>query len=169
MATSFRPIFPASSPMSGNRCTSKHSDNIGNGIVNTETTPTTTSSPPQPPRKSPLRPAARGLGYLLAIGGVPSAFNLWLTASARIYLFVFESHFRLGMNHSDDYGYVYSNAWWLLPMGLFSTILLWQPLNKWKNLALWVFAANLLAMITFVVMHWTGILVSYDEYIRSGS
>lgn len=145
------------------------SGNIGNMIANTETTPTTTNSPPQRPRRSPLRLAARGLGYLLAIAGVPSAFNLWLTALARIYLFVFESHFRLGMNHSDDYGYVYSNAWWLLPMGLLSTILLWQPRSKWKNVALWVFLANLLAMITFVVMHWTGILVSYDEYIRSGA
>jgi phosphatidylserine synthase len=134
-----------------------------------ESVPIHGDSPPQKVRKNPLRLAARGLGIVMALIGIPSAFNLWLIALGRFYLFVFDCHLQLGMNHSDDYTWVYSSAWWLIPMGLLSTVLLWQPGKKWRNIALWVFLANLLAIFAFMLMHWTRILVSYDEYIQSGA
>jgi hypothetical protein len=74
---------------------------------------------------------------------------------------------RLWVNHIDDsaFAFVYTVNAFLLLAGLFSVALLRGP-NR--SLAWIPLVANILGWVTVFVMHRTGVLVTYEEFIDHG-
>jgi hypothetical protein len=102
------------------------------------------------------------LGLLLASGGILTALYQWALALCRLSLY----KGRPGMNHANDFTQIYTMDAWAAPLCLLAVLLVWRQRRRSRYFALAVLLANLLSALAFFVMHRTGILVTYDEYIN---
>jgi hypothetical protein len=128
---------------------------------------------PPPPKSAIVQPMpekqvpswTKWLGLSLASAAFLPALYQWTLVLYRLGLFWLDYKGQLGMNHADDFRDIYTMDVCAVPTSMFAVMLLWRQRGRKRRLSLCILAANILGAGAFFVMHKTGVLVSYSEYI----
>jgi hypothetical protein len=102
---------------------------------------------------------------LFIFSGAALAIIQWWQICYRLHLFYVDYKGELFVNHIDGFGLIYVLDALLLLTATFS-FRIFQNEKRWRNAALFVGSTNLAGWLALIVMHRTGILVEYPEFIR---
>lgn len=105
-------------------------------------------------------------GLLAGVSAGVAALYQLTDALGRVCLFLFVYHAETGVNHSDEFADMYRQDAWAIPLGLLAALLLWRQGMSLRRFGAVVFLANVLGLVAYLVMHRTGVLVTYDEFIQ---
>lgn len=104
--------------------------------------------------------------FLIFVAGILAAIQ-WSQIAYRLYLFVHHYHGERGVNHiGEAFADIYLINALLLAMAISGLMVLWRHSRTWRTAAAVIGATNLLGWIALFVMHQTGVLVEYGEFIR---
>ena len=92
----------------------------------------------------------------------------WWQIIYRLALFFGEYHGERGVNHigDGDFMLIYIVNALLFASTLVALRIFWQSARMWRGFSIVVGASNLLGCLMLIVMHMTGMLVEYGEFIR---
>lgn len=92
----------------------------------------------------------------------------WWQIAYRLRLFLVDYQRERGVNHigDGDFALIYIANSLLLVAAVFGVRVLWRDSRSWRIAGLVVGTTNVLGCLTLFVMHRTGILVEYGEFIR---
>ena len=107
--------------------------------------------------------AARGLVGLSVLVGLTA----WAHVFYRVWLFVFDYDCRVGMNHLEDdfFSRAYALHGAIIALMCFALWRLW-PVRWERRIAGATLGLHVLVVLAVVVMHRTGMLVGYGEYVQ---
>lgn len=108
----------------------------------------------------------KNLASALIVGVGAVALFQWAQIVYRLWLFFGEYHGERGVNHiGGDFTLIYITNALLLAVAIFALRVFWRGSRGWRVTSAAVAAANLLGWLTLFVMHRTGALVEYIEFI----
>ena len=104
---------------------------------------------------------------LVAAAGTAGLFQ-WSQIVYRLQLFFDDYHGEPGVNHigNGDFALIYFANGLLLAVAAYGFFVFWRLSRGWCMVSAAVAAVNVLGWITLFVMHRTGALVEYGEFIR---
>lgn len=116
--------------------------------------------------------AARIPVFCLMVYTGLAAFYQWSNAAYRFCLFVFECGCRLNVNHANDFAEIDRLNTIAVPLSLvvflYTLFCIRRKDSTARQVALILLIANLAGWAAFFIMHRTGVLITYEEYIRHG-
>jgi hypothetical protein len=89
----------------------------------------------------------------------------WWQIAYRLHLFYVDYKGELNVNHIGDFALIYVINALVLLTAAFS-FRVFRNEKTWRNAALIVGSVNLAGWLAFFLMHKTGVLVEYTEFIR---
>jgi hypothetical protein len=107
------------------------------------------------------------LGTALVAGAAAVALFQWAQIAYRLHLFFGECRGERAVNHigDGDFALIYIANAILLASALFALRVLWQS-RPWRVSSVAVGIVNGLGWLSLFIMHQTGALVEYGEFIR---
>ena len=107
------------------------------------------------------------LGTALIVGAAAVGLLQWAQIVYRLYLFFGEYRGERAVNHigDGDFALAYTINAVLLASALFALRVLWQS-RPWRISSIAVGILNGLGCLSLFIMHQTGVLVEYSEFIR---
>ena len=110
----------------------------------------------------------KNVASALVAGAGVFVFFEWSQIIFRLRLFFANYHGQRGVNHigDGDFALIYFANVLLLTVVAFGLVILWRHSRAWRITSLTVAAMNVLAWVAYFIMHRTGALVEYGEFIR---
>ena len=110
----------------------------------------------------------KNLAAAMIVGAGVMAGVQWWQIAYRLRLFFVDYHSERGMNHigDGDFTLIYIANLLLLAAAVFGVRAFWHDARGWRISGLVVSTMNAVGCLCLFVMHRTGVLVEYGEFIR---